>query len=138
MSSNWRPYSIPSQRLDKYISGPYIFPMGNLLSSISGSSHRSIIPAIYCTSKCIITRQVSIASVGPPSLAYETFHFKGKAIEYMVVDALIAADPILKIADKIKSAAEYLYLTDSVFEDIERSTDPVSGLNLYRSFELEC
>ena len=55
----------------------------------------------------------------------------------MVVDALIAADPILKIADKIKNATEYLYLTDSVFEDIERSTDPVGGLNLYCSFELE-
>lgn len=44
----------------------------------------------------------------------------------MVVDALIAADPILKLSEKIDNPDQYLYLTDSVLEEIERSTHPVS------------
>jgi len=47
-----------------------------------------------------------------------------KAIEYMVVDALLAADPILDISGRISDPARYLYLTDSIFEEIESSTDP--------------
>jgi hypothetical protein len=47
-----------------------------------------------------------------------------KAIEYMVVDALLSADPILDISGRIFDPEQYLYLTDSIFEEIERSTDP--------------
>lgn len=42
----------------------------------------------------------------------------------MVVDALLAANPILDISGRIFNPEQYLYLTDSVLEEIERSTDP--------------
>ena len=48
-----------------------------------------------------------------------------KAIEYMVVDALLAADPILNISGRISDPERYLYLTDSILEEIERSIDPL-------------
>lgn len=48
-----------------------------------------------------------------------------KAIEYMVVDALLAADPILNISGRISDPERYIYLTDSILEEIERSTDPL-------------
>ncbi|KAF8341439.1 uncharacterized protein EI90DRAFT_1737823 [Cantharellus anzutake] len=51
-------------------------------------------------------------------------HKTSKAIEYMVVDALIAAEPVLKIAERRYDPKKYLYLTDSVLDEIERSTDP--------------
>ena len=47
-----------------------------------------------------------------------------KAIEYMVVDALLAADPILDISSRIDDPERYLYLTDSILEQIECSDDP--------------
>lgn len=49
----------------------------------------------------------------------------------MVVDALIAADPVLHLADMIEDAQKYLGLTDSILENIERSTDPVSASSLH-------
>jgi hypothetical protein len=42
----------------------------------------------------------------------------------MVVDALLAADPILDISGRIFDPERYLYLTDSILEEIECSTDP--------------
>lgn len=42
----------------------------------------------------------------------------------MVVDALLAANPILDISGRISNPERYLYLTDSVLEEIECSTDP--------------
>jgi len=41
----------------------------------------------------------------------------------MVVDALLAADPILDISSRISDPERYLYLTDSILEEIERSAD---------------
>lgn len=49
----------------------------------------------------------------------------GKAVEHMVVDALVAADPVLKLSQKIDDPDEYLHLTDSILETIENSKDPV-------------
>jgi hypothetical protein len=43
----------------------------------------------------------------------------------MVVDVLVAADPVLKISDAIDKPSEYLHLTDSILENIEKSKDPV-------------
>lgn len=43
----------------------------------------------------------------------------------MVVDALLAADPILDISRRIFDPERYLYLTDSILEEIECSTDPL-------------
>lgn len=44
----------------------------------------------------------------------------------MIVAALIAAEPVLRLSDSIEDPKEYLHVTDSVIEDIERSKDPVS------------
>ena len=53
-------------------------------------------------------------------------HKASQAIEYMIVDALVEADKYLKFSDKITNPREYLHLTDSVIEDINRSTNDVS------------
>ncbi|CAG8561148.1 12239_t:CDS:2 [Acaulospora colombiana] len=45
----------------------------------------------------------------------------------MVVDALLAADPILRISDQITDPNRYVFLTDSIIEEIERSFHPVSS-----------
>jgi len=51
-------------------------------------------------------------------------HPVAKGIEYMVVDVLVLADPILKISEKIYQPSKYLHLTDSILEEIERSESP--------------
>lgn len=48
-------------------------------------------------------------------------HKVGKAVELMIVDALLAADKHLKISDSIYDPEEYMYLTDSIISDIEKS-----------------
>ncbi|KAJ3110803.1 SAM domain and HD [Phlyctochytrium bullatum] len=47
-----------------------------------------------------------------------------KAVELMIVDALLAADPYLKISSTIDDMARYTYLSDSILNEIERSTAP--------------
>jgi hypothetical protein len=49
-----------------------------------------------------------------------------KAIEYMIVDALIAAEPYLHIAEQVFKPEKFVYLTEDVMSTIERSTDSVS------------
>ncbi|KAJ7740601.1 hypothetical protein B0H16DRAFT_1566945 [Mycena metata] len=51
-------------------------------------------------------------------------HKTAKAIEYMIVDALILAEPHLKIADRIEVPRKFLYLTDDIKPRIESSEDP--------------
>ncbi|KAG8930411.1 hypothetical protein FRC02_004243 [Tulasnella sp. 418] len=51
-------------------------------------------------------------------------HKVARAIEHMIVEALIAAEPVYHMADKIDDPSEYLLLTDSILEEIERSKDP--------------
>ncbi|KAG8865395.1 hypothetical protein FRB96_000285 [Tulasnella sp. 330] len=51
-------------------------------------------------------------------------HKTAKAVEHMIVTALIAAEPVLHLAEAIDDPKKYLYVTDSVVEDIERSNDP--------------
>lgn len=51
-------------------------------------------------------------------------HRVGKAIEYMVSDALLHADPYLKISERVRSPETYCYLTDSILTQIEASTAP--------------
>eukprot|EP00299_Pterocystis_sp_00344_P007860 c273_g1_i1.p1 GENE.c273_g1_i1~~c273_g1_i1.p1 ORF type:complete len:535 (+),score=98.86 c273_g1_i1:30-1607(+) len=51
-------------------------------------------------------------------------HSKAKAIEYMVRDAMIHADPVLRFSDKITDPEEFWQLTDSILKDIELSRDP--------------
>lgn len=44
----------------------------------------------------------------------------------MIVDALLAAEPVFHLAEAIDDPAKYLHVTDSIIEDIERRDDPVS------------
>lgn len=46
----------------------------------------------------------------------------GKAIEFMVSDALVAANNHLRISDAIYDPSEYIKLTDCVLKEIEHST----------------
>jgi HD superfamily phosphohydrolase len=49
-------------------------------------------------------------------------HRVAKGIEYMIVDAFLAADAELHISDAIDDADAYLRLTDCILKDIELST----------------
>ncbi|KAG5350405.1 hypothetical protein C0989_011193 [Termitomyces sp. Mn162] len=51
-------------------------------------------------------------------------HKAAKAIEYMIIDGLLAAEPHLKIANRVDDPRKYLYLTDDIMGRIEESTDP--------------
>ncbi|CAG8433581.1 10901_t:CDS:10 [Diversispora eburnea] len=51
-------------------------------------------------------------------------HRVSKAIDYMVRDALVEADPVFHIADSIDNPEEYLKLSDSILTRIEYSDDP--------------
>ncbi|KAJ2080893.1 hypothetical protein H4R24_002731 [Coemansia sp. RSA 988] len=51
-------------------------------------------------------------------------HRAAKAIEFMLVDALLVADPILGISQAITDPQQYQLLTDDVVRDIERSVTP--------------
>ncbi|KAJ7178109.1 hypothetical protein C8R46DRAFT_670080 [Mycena filopes] len=51
-------------------------------------------------------------------------HKTAKAIEFMLVDAWKAADPVMNYADRMSDPAKYLYLTDDIVQEIERSVDP--------------
>ncbi|KAF8436802.1 hypothetical protein L210DRAFT_979380 [Boletus edulis BED1] len=50
-------------------------------------------------------------------------HKTTKAIEYMVIDALLAAEPFLKIADLVENPKRYVFLTDNLLNRIEESTE---------------
>ncbi|EIM85360.1 HD-domain/PDEase-like protein [Stereum hirsutum FP-91666 SS1] len=50
-------------------------------------------------------------------------HKTAKAIEYMIVDAILAAEPYLSIAKQIEVPSRYLYLTDHIATTIEASED---------------
>ncbi|KAG5647814.1 hypothetical protein DXG03_007737 [Asterophora parasitica] len=47
-----------------------------------------------------------------------------KAIEYMIIDALLAAEPYMHIAHRVHDAEKYLHLTDNIMLNIEASTEP--------------
>jgi HD superfamily phosphohydrolase len=67
---------------------------------------------------------------------YEIFHVRyslfkrvythkvGKAIEYMITDALLAAEPVLKLSHSIDDMNRYMFLDDTIINEIERSLDP--------------
>ena len=48
----------------------------------------------------------------------------------MVVDALLSADPHLKLAERIFKPEQYLHLTDTIMSFIEASTGPVINPSL--------
>lgn len=45
----------------------------------------------------------------------------------MIIDALLSADPYLKIAERVFKPKEYLHLTDAIMPFIEASTEPVTN-----------
>jgi len=51
----------------------------------------------------------------------------------MVVDALLSADPHMKLSRQINDPNRYVFLTDSVLEEIERSSEPVGHFCFYSS-----
>ncbi|KAL4246513.1 hypothetical protein ABKN59_008642 [Abortiporus biennis] len=51
-------------------------------------------------------------------------HKVAKAIEYMIIDALLAAEPHLKIAEQIYDPKRFLHLTDAIMPMIEASLSP--------------
>ncbi|EJT99043.1 HD-domain/PDEase-like protein [Dacryopinax primogenitus] len=51
-------------------------------------------------------------------------HKAAVAIEHMIVDALVKADPVLKLVEQTRDPRRYLYLTDSVVQEVEKSIDP--------------
>ncbi|CAG8494845.1 12102_t:CDS:10 [Funneliformis caledonium] len=52
------------------------------------------------------------------------YHRVGKAIEYMLCDAMAEADPILEISKAVDDPEKYLKLDDTILNQIEFSTDP--------------
>ncbi|CAL1701912.1 unnamed protein product [Somion occarium] len=51
-------------------------------------------------------------------------HKTAKAIEYMIVDTLLAAEQHMKIAERIRDPKRYVYLTESILTEIQASTAP--------------
>ncbi|KZP19123.1 HD-domain/PDEase-like protein [Athelia psychrophila] len=51
-------------------------------------------------------------------------HKTAKSVEYMIIDALLAAEPYLKIAEQVDKPEKYVFLTDDIMPTIERSTEP--------------
>ena len=52
-------------------------------------------------------------------------HKAVKAIESMIVDGLLAAEPHMKMAERTFDAHKYLYLTDDIISRIQSSEEPV-------------
>lgn len=46
----------------------------------------------------------------------------GKAIEYMITDVLLAADPYIHISNAVQQGEQYMNLTDDILRVIERSS----------------
>ncbi|KAF8665672.1 hypothetical protein AX16_000125 [Volvariella volvacea WC 439] len=51
-------------------------------------------------------------------------HKTAKAMEYMVVDALLLADPIMQISEKVFKPEDFVHLTDNIMPWIEASKEP--------------
>lgn len=54
-------------------------------------------------------------------------HKTARAIEYMIVDALLSAESIMHFADHVTNPEKYLHLTDSIVEMIRMSDDERLG-----------
>jgi deoxynucleoside triphosphate triphosphohydrolase SAMHD1 len=48
-----------------------------------------------------------------------------KAIEYMIIDAILAAEPHMKIAEQIADPKRYMWLTDDIKLRIQADPAPV-------------
>lgn len=85
-------------------------------------------PGSVSTSGSITTKQVCHIRV---YFDYVTTLHPAKAIEYMLIDAVLAAEPYLKIAEQIENPKQYVYLTDDIKLRIQSTTEPVSAPESY-------
>lgn len=61
-------------------------------------------------------------------IAYNRGCISARAIEYMIVDALLLAEPHMKIAERVYDPGSFLYLNDYILNEIERSKGPVGDV----------
>lgn len=103
-------------------------------SKMLGMMHNGIDGARIIRSARVIDNQIcyeikdadSLYEVGELryKLHKKIYHHKtAKAIEYMIIDALILAEPHLKIAERVFQPEKYVHLTDEVMGWIEASED---------------
>ena len=59
--------------------------------------------------------------------------FSAKAIEYMIIDALLAAEPYLRIAERVFDPEKFILLNDSILNTIESSTATVELMIFFPS-----
>ena len=86
----------------------------------------SVIRGSASTSAFTVTKQVRWpCSYGPESPCSSFDLCAAKAIEYMIVDALLAAEPHMNFARDIFNPKRYLHLTDDIRIRIEASEAPV-------------
>lgn len=86
--------------------------------------------ALNCTRAFTITKQVRDLTISHMvTCLYLNFLYVAKAIEYMIGDALITAEGVLKLAERIFDPKKYLYLTDDLMREIESSEQPVCLLH---------
>jgi deoxynucleoside triphosphate triphosphohydrolase SAMHD1 len=60
-----------------------------------------------------------------PALTLFPVSFLARAIEYMLVDALLSAEPHMHIAEQVHIPEKYIHLCDNIVQRIEMSEDPV-------------
>lgn len=86
-----------------------------------------------CHTRMSLHKRIYTHKTGKHRVAYavrtnDTDRRAAKAIEYMIVDGLTKAEPVMHIAKRLENPKEYLYLTDHIMTEIEASKDPVSLL----------
>lgn len=84
--------------------------MVELFNADQISYNKNVIPDIYqlFNTRCHMFKTVYL-------------HKTSKAIEYMIVDMLLAADEYLQISSTVDDPTRYTYLTDGIIEEIGRS-----------------
>lgn len=87
------------------------------------------IPGTVFTNSSTVIKPVTFKS--PSGLPPFSPLIQARAIEYMVVDALLAAEPVMRFADHITNPDRYLHLTDSIVELIQMSENPVSLMSFF-------
>ena len=97
-----------------------------MTSKMQTCSLSYVIRAIVSISSFIPTRHVNFKF--PSALVHFSPFVQARAIEYMVVDALLAAEPVMRFADYVTNPDRYLHLTDSIIELIQMSDDRVSSV----------
>ena len=103
-----------------------------MISKMPTISMISVQLALSCTRAFTTTKQVRhLLTSHIITHLYPTFLYTAKGIEYMIGDALLSAEGVLKLAERIFDPKKYLYLTDGVMHEIESSERPVRLLHQF-------